>query len=473
MDTKQVVKNFFSFSVGNLIAGLIGFAVTIYLARTFGPQGFGQIQFSLAFISYFLLTSDLGIGIFGAREIAKNKRTVNKYVDDLLSLKIFLVLISLLLYLILVSVIKFDEGTRKLLFLYGLSIIPLAFLAEWVFQGIQRMEFIGEERIIKSLFYALFIFLLVKTNKQILWVPVFYTISVCIGAFFLFYNYIKIEGKIHLRFDIGLCKAILPGSIPIGFSLIMTKMYYNMDSVFLGFMKGECSVGLYNAAYRIILFILSFLFIFGNVILPAIAKLYAQSSPLLEKFLHRLLRLALMVGLPLTIGVTILGNKIVMLVYGSSFRGSAIALQILIWAVFIIFLSVVYSNSLIAFNKEKRYMYGVATGVAVNTALNFLLIPKFDFKGAAIATVITELTVFFYMRHEFQKVYRLKIDNAVIKIIMASILTGYLLWLMRNLPLYISTISGIVAYSILLLITRVVTKKELLLVRNLIIKKNE
>jgi O-antigen/teichoic acid export membrane protein len=270
VQVKRIVGNFFSLSAGDLVSRLVGFSVTVYLANVLGPEGFGQISFALAFMSYFLLVGDMGTDTFGTRELSRGAERMGEDVENLISLKLLLAIISLILYVAVIWIIGFPDAFRNLLLLYGLAIIPMAFQGEWIFRGIQRMEFIGIGRLVKAAAYAVPVFLLVRGREQILRIPGCYALSIFIAALFLMGLYVKRTGLVHLKLRPRLWRSVLLRSIPIGFSLIMSKVYYNMDSVFLGFMKSDYSVGIYNAAYKVILFILSFWFIFGNVSFPAI-----------------------------------------------------------------------------------------------------------------------------------------------------------------------------------------------------------
>jgi O-antigen/teichoic acid export membrane protein len=241
----------------------------------------------------------------------------------------------------------------------------------------------------------------------------------------------------------------------------MSKVYYNMDTLFLEFMKGNYSVGVYNAAYRIILFILGFWFIFGNVTFPAITQLSAVSSESLARFLSILVRLALTVSLPIAIGGTILGGRIVAFVYPHGFEAGAGAFQILIWSVLIVALSTTYANSLIALDKAKKYMWAVTFGAVANTGLNLLLIPEFDFIGAAVATVLTEAVIFVYLYRELQSICPFQVER-IKRIAIASALMGMFVYFVRDLPVLLSIGLGTGVYVGLLVSFKGYTRDEFL-----------
>ena len=85
-----------------------------------------------------------------------------------------------------------------------------------------------------------------------------------------------------------------------------------------------------------------------------------------------------------------LSKEIILFLYGDNFLPSADALEILIFAGGIIFISTLVSTTLTAVNKQKVNMWLAFINVVFNIVLNLLLIPKWSYIGASIATVITE-----------------------------------------------------------------------------------
>ncbi|MES4792645.1 MAG: flippase, partial [Chloroflexota bacterium] len=65
-------------------------------------------------------------------------------------------------------------------------------------------------------------------------------------------------------------------------------------------------------------------------------------------------------------------------------------LQIVIWAVPLMFASEFLGYMVVVQGKESRVARAVLLSTSLNVALNILLIPRFGFIAAAIMTVLTE-----------------------------------------------------------------------------------
>jgi len=66
---KKVSRNVLSIFFSDGVTRIIGFVATVYIARVLVVEGFGLINYGLAFISYALLFANPGLTIIGAREV--------------------------------------------------------------------------------------------------------------------------------------------------------------------------------------------------------------------------------------------------------------------------------------------------------------------------------------------------------------------------------------------------------------------
>ena len=96
----------------------------------------------------------------------------------------------------------------------------------------------------------------------------------------------------------------------------------------------------------------------------------------------------LIIGIPIGIGTSILAEKIILLVFGSSYTESVIALEILIWTIVFTFGGAAFTRLLEA--TDKQLTLTKITGIAAifNIFLNLVLIPEFGLIGACVSTVL-------------------------------------------------------------------------------------
>ena len=93
-------------------------------------------------------------------------------------------------------------------------------------------------------------------------------------------------------------------------------------------------------------------------------------------------------------GIILLSDQIVEVLFGANFSPAASTIKILSLLIILMPLSGgVFCQLLLTSGKEKNYLLCVLSGTIVNVTLNSLLIPQFAQNGAAIASVIAEFTV--------------------------------------------------------------------------------
>jgi O-antigen/teichoic acid export membrane protein len=425
---RSVLKNFISLTSADFFNKALAFLGVVYLARVLRADGFGKIEFAQAIMVYFLLVVNQGLSVYGAREIAKDKTRIKTYVDHIITVRLLLSLVSYVLLAIFVLWINQPAEVKRLLLIYGFTFFSFSFTLDWVFQGIEKMEYMALGRMINQVVYVGGLFLLVKNWDQLLRVPVIRVVAAITGAMILLYAFIKRYGNMKLSYDLNLWKQIFKQSISMGVSFVVIQLYYTFDSVMLGFMKGTAVVGWYNAAYKIVLLFLGFASLFGTTIFPVLSRYYKESSTKLSQFVLRCSRLNIFFGLPIAVGGTILSGQIIHFVYGSAYQSSILPLQILIWSVFTVYFNCSFAFCLLACDKQKEYMYSVIAGAIVNLILNFMLIPKYSMLGASIATMVCEIITLGLILFYSKRIVKAIPGIDLLKIFGASAFMGVVLY---------------------------------------------
>lgn len=443
----KIIKNFFSLVVGNVISKFLTFLGFVVIARVLGPDIFGKINFVQAISLYFLILTHLGLSLLGTREIAHNKTMVTKYVNEIFTLRLLLAMISFVVLIAFAYIIKFPFETRILIILFGLSLLPMALYLDWAFKGLESMEFIGLCEALKAIIlYALLIFI-IKSPKDIYKTPILFFISAIIGTLLLFIIYYVKYDKFKLVLSAESAKNLVKTALPLGISFIMIQIYYQMGTIILGFTRGDASVAWYNAAFKIVLFLIAFAGFFIDSIFPIISRYYKYSLENLKNFSNFTTKLTTSFAIPIGVAGTILAPQLINIFYGSEYNKCISPFRILLWTSVVILVSMNFGNSLIACNCEKKYLFGVCIGASTNIILNLILIHFLDYNGASIAMLITETVVFIYMLYHYTKIVRVFLERYFIKPVIASIVMGFITYVLRE-KFIIATLGAIVSYCL-------------------------
>ncbi|MEW5800499.1 MAG: flippase [bacterium] len=464
---KRIVKNFLSLTVAQFIGNILGFVTTAYLARVFCARGFGQISFAQAVIVYFTLLTDFGLNTLGTREVARDKEKIKGYVSNILTIQITLAAASFTLLLVFLALINKPMDYKVLIALFGLSLFSSAFSIDWAFRGIERMEFIGIAQIMRSAIYTGLVFLFIKSRSDIFDVPLFNFIAFLTIDAFLIYSFVRNYGRLSPSFHIRTWKELLVKAFPMCFSYLMIMIYYHMDTIMLGFMKGDEVVGWYNAAYKIILLLLGLLGTFFQVLHPVVSYRHKHRQDELGRDLCLVMKYIILATVPVVFGGMAVADTLLTLLFGGDFQNGSLAFKILIWNIGIVGISSVYGQLILLMGAgERDFAIGVTIGGIVNIILNFLLIPKWSLYGAAVATVTSEIAVAVYVYRASSKTMKVAWARFMYKPMIASIIMFVVLIQLKHLHLFVLLPAGIITYGTFLLMLRGIGKKDLAFIRD-------
>jgi O-antigen/teichoic acid export membrane protein len=435
--------------------------IVIYLARILPVSGFGQIAFAQTIVTiYFFFITDFGLQTLGARNIARDRAKRNYYLINILCLRSILAVISFGLLCVLALLIKKDELTKQLLLLYGLSIFTTAFLIEWVFQGLEEMKQVGVGKVLNKIIYFALILIFVRGLEDIRLIPLFWFSGTLAASFYLFYVYFK-KDSVRVEMNTKEWPSIFIEALPMGFSFLVVALFHSLDTVMLGLMKSNTHVGWYNTADKLIITLLGISVILSRVLFPVLARYYKDARDKLEILIKTAFKYIAVIAYPLGFGGVILAKPIMLLFFGEKYLNAVIVFQILIWTVVVCLLRMLFMAAALACERQITYMKGALLGVTVNILLNLLLIPKFDIRGAALATLSGDCVFGLYMIIRFNLTSRKFILSYSIKPFLTSIIMGIALYYYREVHLGLTIPLGIFIYIVLLLMFRHITLEEL------------
>ena len=432
-----IFKNFLFLSLAEIVAKFIGFFIVLFLARVLGPEVFGKINFGQALLIYFAVFANLGLDTFITREFAADREKIEGQLGNLFLLRIFLGIIGFIFAVFFVVFSHFPLETKSIIIIYCFSLFSLVLLMEGVFQGIEKMEFVAFARIVTQIIFLLLLFCFVKQPGDGFMVPIIFFVCSVLNMLFLFYFYQKYVARIIFKIDVGLWKNFIKKAFPIGFSFIMAQVFINIDYIMLGFMRNISELGYYSSAYKIVYFLILFLGTYATAIFPVITKFYNESNDRLIWLLSFSIKSSAAMVVPILIGGTILARPIIILLFGEMYLPGVASFQILLWAVLIIYINTIYSRSLLAFGKDKMFLWGVSVPAVLNIILNLFFIPKWGIEGAALATVLAELCGFMVIYSLFSSIIRIRFAHYFVKPLVAGSCMGIFLFLLSGWNMFL------------------------------------
>jgi len=475
MNTVQrIAKNTAVLLAATIISKVLGFFYVMYTARYLGAEGFGILSFALAFTGIFGVLTDLGLSPLTVREVARDKSLAKKYLKNISVMKAILVTITFALIAIVINLLGYPEQTIKVVYLISISVVFNSFTAMFysIFRAFEKMEYQSLGQILSSvLMFSGVLFAISQGFSVVRFASIYFIASsIVFGCSFIIcvWKFVKPE----IEFDWNFWKPTIKEALPFGLTGISGMIYTYTDSIMLSLMQGDEIVGWYNAAYRLILILLFIPGIINSAIFPTMSKFYISSQNALKLMCEKYFKIMFIIGIPLGVGTTLLANKIILLIFGREYRPSIIALQILIWTIVLTFAGASFVKLFESINKQIIITKISGICVIINILLNLLLIPKFSYVGASVATVITEFILvggIFIFAYKFgYGIESKKVVKNISKVIIVSLVMGAFLWYFKSLNLFILMIFAILFYLIMIYIIKGINYEDVQMFKRII-----
>lgn len=438
-----------------------------HISRILLPEGTGKVNFAISLVTYFSMFALLGIPTYGIRACARvrdDRKKLSKTAQELLIINLVTTMFAYLVLFICIFTIPRLREERLLYIIVSSTIILNAVGMPWVYKALEQYTYITVRSIVFKFIALIAMFLLVHEQDDYV---IYGGISIFASCASNILNLINIHKHIDLKpvWSYNFKQHFKP--ILVFFSMsCATVVYTNLDTVMLGFMTTDTDVGYYSASVKIKTILISIVTSLGTVLLPRVSYYFQQN--MMDKFkqiIKKSLNFVFVVSIPLAVYFTIFSKDGIFFLSGSEFKGAIIPMQVIMPTVVLVGITNILGiQILVPTGREKCVLYSEIAGAIVDLALNAVLIPIYKSTGAAIGTLVAEITVlivqYIFLRKEINDAF-----NSVkyYKIIIASILSAAAsLWVsFLNLNSFMTLLISAVCFFGIYMISLIAMKETL------------
>ena len=449
-----------------------------YLGRSIGPENIGGYIFALSYVGIFGIFIDLGLGPILTREISKYPEKAKNYVQNILTAKLVLTVVSLVaLYLVLQLLLSFDfvpipVRTQHMVYLATTIIVLDSFTFTFfsLFRAWQQIHFEAVAVVIYQIVIVLFGVIFILLDKP----TIYFIIAVLIGSVFnFFYSFILFLRRGHVPFGLSFhwptIKKLAMLSLPFAFAGIFFKLAGSIDQNMLELLAGERYVGWYGVAFKLTFALTVLPGAFATSFFPVMSRYYPDKLKELLTVFERAMFYLMVISLPITIGIWVVGKEIVVALYKEAFTAAGDALYIFAFGLIFVFLNYPVGNLLNAAHRQVRNTVHMGIALVVNVILNLLLIPRSDifgtYIGATIAAVASSVVLLFLglpVVGQIVQYNKRLLLKKFFQILAASSAMGGCLWLLKNqVPLPLIVALGPPIYIFFLILTHSMSIMEI------------
>lgn len=473
MKTRSIKSNYFLNVIRISFGMVLGLLTMPYVNKVLGAESLGKVEYINSIIMYFVLFSALGIPMYGIRETAKVRDNIEERSKLVFELMGVLLVTTIIAYLIIFGVIihlNYFSSYRSLIIVMSSMVFFSNIGVEWFYQGIEDQLFITVRFVAVRIFAFVLLFLIVKDSNDYLNYAIIVVLT-SVGGNVLNIFYLKKHlsfAKLSYRY----CnfKRHLKPILTIFVATISVSIYIQLDTIMLGSIAGDKSVGFYVMANKLIRIVIVLITTIGAVMLPRLSSLVHSDKAKYNIYAKKALNYILIIAFPFTVLFFLLAKDLTLLMAGDEFLPSVLTMKIL--SPIIIIVGIAYFIGFLILYpqaKESYYTVAVVVSAVASVICNIYIIPAFGQYGAAFVAVIAELTGVIIMivlaRTQLKEVKLLY--KSIFLFFAGSLVMGSIIQVVSLVHLsvfyeiFISSIMGFVSYVIFLLMFKEETSMEI------------
>lgn len=397
MATSGLWRNIFSLSLlqlGNYLFPLLTFP---YLVRVLGPEKFGLVAMAQSLIQFLVVLTDYGFNLSATRKISQIRQDPGELrltFYGVLILKGLLCVLSFAgLLLLLLLVPRLGAEWRLFLLTFGMVVGAVLFPV-WFFQGVEKMGYITVLLVGARFLILVLILLFVRQEQDYVTVALINCgVSVSFGFMALLFAWREIHFRLvwpSWRYQV----AILREGLPLFLSQAIAAVYNQLNTFLLGLLTTATFVGYYAAGEKIVRALIQASIPLSQAIFPRVSRMFLSSPQETFWFLRRVAWWGGLFFVGVSLATFLFAPWLVALVVGRQYGPSVAVVQILAILPFTVFLDNIYGTQiLVNLQRERTFLAVGGLAGVINVALLFLLVPRWQHLGAAVAYLLCELFI--------------------------------------------------------------------------------
>jgi O-antigen/teichoic acid export membrane protein len=358
--------------------------------------------------------------------------------------------------------------------LWVIVVIGIAFMihqigytAEATLKGLERMEFVSLGNILSKAFLMSVSILLLLLGYGVV-VVACVSIGAALVNAFIQYRYLNRLQTVSFRIDWSLIEWMLKASFPYFMISVFIVLYRQVDVIVISLLANETVVGWYSAADQLFGTLLFLPTVFIAAVYPALSRMFVGESGSLHKLMQKSFEFMFIVSIPIGLGLIVISNQLVVLLFGSEFVNSGPVMAIIGVVLLFTYQNTLFGNFLISMDRQKVMIWVMALATLATIPLDLVLVPFTQNAygngaiGGALAYLITESLALIVIVSQLPKGMFAK-ESLLFsgKIILAGFVMVAGIWWLRDYFIALPILLGAVIYVAMILLLRALPKENI------------
>lgn len=393
-----IAKNMAALFSTQLVTWTITAFVLIVAPRHLGPSDFGRLSFVWVYMGFFQLLAMMGSSTYLVKTIAREKEAIGLYLVNTLTMKLVVGGAMASASVLLGIALGYDRELIDMIAVAAAGML-LVVLNDTYISALQALDRIAVTAMWGVVGHvagnAIGITMLITDRG-----PVLYLLPLSLGTLIpLAANTLVLRHELrgHARLDLGLWRRVARGGVPFLMWSGLLLIYGSIDVPLLRALADDATVGWYGLAYRWVSMPVFISTIVVTTMLPSLSSLWVSAKDAFASLANRGIRLVFFVSTPLATGIALVAHDLLTMLYQDEFDEAVPIMRILAFHIPVAAMDTVLGMTLIAADRQRRWVMVAAMAAVLNIVLNLPAIPLtvrlFDNGaiGAATTTVGTEV----------------------------------------------------------------------------------
>ena len=465
---QRVAKNASVLMVGQLITWGLAILLTIFMPRFLGPAAIGNFQLASSIWAIMTIFVTFGMDTLLTKEIARSPDKIDQLFGTSVVLRAILFVFGLIAVGVYTSLLGYSTQTIILVFIVGIAniFVQLTSACQATLQGLERMEYVSLSDIVSKTFITFATLALLFLGYGVIPVALVLIGGGIASSMIQFISLNRLH-PIKLKPDWSIAIWMIKASFPYLLIVGIRTVYVQIDVVIISLLVSEVVLGWYSVASRLFSTLLFIPTVLMMAVFPAMSRMHTVSSDILQKIMRKNFDLMLIFGIPIGIGLFVIADPLVILLFGPAFAGSGPVLAIMGLVLILTYQNMLLGQFLISTDRQAIWTRVMAVATLITVPLDLVFIPlcqKMFHNGAiggSLSFLVTESVITIGGMWLLPK-GTLRSANlwTATRVIIAGLVMGGLTWITRDIFILVPIAVGAITYTSLIIGLRVITKED-------------
>ena len=455
MDTRLIIKNAAALGISGILAKAVTAVVGIFVTRYLGPGPFGDYSTAYAFVSIFILFSELGISQLMVQESSRDAAVLPRYFGNTLFIKGSISVVCYIFMLIFMFPAGYNSIVRTMIIILGLAVSFNA-LNQSVYnyyQAVEKMYLSAGFQFLNTALIGVLTLAVMLSGFGVVEITATHLISYILTSILLC---LALRGKIKPEIELRSLPSMVKKGLPFGIHRIFYYIFLQLSIFILSLTASNVEVGIFSAAYKLVLMLIFLPSLMTSALYPVLYQMGESDKNSHRNTIEKVFKVLSAVGIAGSVLFFVLAGPLTEWLYAGKFNESIPILMIVSWFLALECMSFSLGDVLTTTNRQWQRALVQGSALALLLILIIALNSFYGIYGAAWALIIAECYIFIGYYFLIRRgVYKIRIWRQLPSIIVASGIMAGTAWFLRSWhPVLCGVVAGVVFSLVIMAIDR-------------------